>query len=73
MMPACESAGLVIVGDWVTLPAAPLIGQGFGETEIEHLDGAVRTELDVRGLQVAMDDPLRMRRVERVGDLARDR
>ena len=29
--------------------------------------------LDVRGLQIAMDDPLLVRRLERLGDLLRDR
>jgi hypothetical protein len=33
----------------------------------------VRRQSDVRGLQIAMDDPLLVRRLERVGDLPRDR
>src|SRR4030095_13869979 len=47
--------------------------EGLGEPEVEHLDVAVRRQLDVRGLQVAMDDPLLVRRFERLGDLTRDR
>ena len=47
-------------------------GERFGETEIEHLDGAIRPHLDVGGLEITMHDPLLMRRLERVGDLLRD-
>ena len=46
---------------------------GFGETEVQDLHGAVGPDLDVRGLQIAMDDPLLVRRFERLGDLPRDR
>ena len=44
----------------------------LGEAEVEDLDLAVRRELDVRGLQVAVDDPLLVRRLEGLGDLAGD-
>ena len=40
------------------------------EPEVEHLDGAVVTHLDVAGLQIAVDDPLTVRRLQRVGDLS---
>ena len=40
--------------------------------EVQHLHD-LRRELDVRGLEVAMDDAALVRRVERVGDLPRDR
>ena len=43
------------------------------EPEVEHLHHAVRRDLDVRGLQVAVDDPFFVRGLERLGDLARDR
>ena len=69
MTPNCVSAGLVIVGDCVTLAVDMLTRHGFGEAKIQHLDGAVRPDLDVGGLQVPVDDSLRMGRVERVGDL----
>jgi hypothetical protein len=47
--------------------------QRFGEAEVEHLDGAVFTHLDVRRFQVAVDDRLLVRRLERLGNLFRDR
>ena len=43
------------------------------EAEIEHLHGPVRADLDVGRLEIAMDDALLVRRVERLGDLPRDR
>ena len=43
------------------------------QPEVEHLHHAVRRDLDVRGLQVAVDDPFLVRGLERVGDLPRDR
>src|SRR4029079_6786486 len=42
------------------------------ETEIEDFDSAVRRHLDVVWLEIAMDDPLVVRRLEGVGDLSRD-
>ena len=44
----------------------------FGEPEVEHFNSAVGAQLDVGGLQVPVDDPLRVRRVERIGDLRGD-
>ena len=46
--------------------------QRLRQPEVEHLHGAVGADLDVRGLQVAMDDALLVRRFQRVGDLLRD-
>ena len=43
------------------------------ETEVEHLDRAVGPHLDVRRLQIAMDDAVLVRGLEGVGDLPRDR
>ena len=43
------------------------------QPEVEHLDGVVGGDLDVRRFQIAVDDALFMRRFERVGDLASDR
>ena len=42
------------------------------QAEVEHLHGAVRRDLDVGRLQVAVDDAVLVRRFERFGDLARD-
>ena len=45
----------------------------LGQAEIEHLDGAVAAELDVRRFQIAMDDAGLVRGFEGVGHLFRDR
>ena len=42
------------------------------QAEVEHLDSAVGPQLDVRGLQVAVDDSLLVRGFERLGDLTAD-
>ena len=42
------------------------------ESEVEDFDDAVRAELDVGGLEVAMDDALVVRGFEGFSDLARD-
>ena len=42
-----------------------------GEAEIENLDRAVLANLDVPGLQIAMDDPLAVCSFEGPGDLPR--
>ena len=50
-------------------------GRGFhrlGQPEVEHLHGAVRPHFDVRGLEIAMNDALLVRRFERLGDLPGD-
>ena len=44
----------------------------LGEAEVEHFDGALGSDLDVGGLEVAVDDALLVRRLERRGDLERD-
>ena len=46
---------------------------GLGEAEVEDLDLAVRRQLDVGGLEVAVDDALLVGALERLGDLLRDR
>ncbi len=55
--------------------AGGVLGIGLprlGEPEVEDLDLAVGRDHDVRRLQVAMDDPLGVGRLESVGDLQRD-
>ena len=47
--------------------------ESLREPEVEDFDLPVRRDLDVGGLQVAMHDPLLVRRLERVGNLVRDR
>jgi hypothetical protein len=44
----------------------------LGEPEVEHLHLLVRRDLHVGRLQIAMDDPFLVRRLERLGDLQRD-
>jgi hypothetical protein len=39
------------------------------QPKVEHLHDAVARELDVGGFQIAMDDPLLVRRFEGFGDL----
>ena len=53
--------------------ARALVFERFRESVVEHLHCAVFLELDVCGLQVAVDDPRRMACFERLRDLLRDR
>jgi hypothetical protein len=46
---------------------------GFGEAEIEHLDAVARGERDVRGLQIAVNDPSFVGRFERLRNLPGNR
>ena len=65
--------GVVIVGDCVTMAPPRRSGSSsLGQAEVEHLDRAVGRDLDVGRLQVAMDDALLVRRLERLGDLPGD-
>ena len=47
-------------------------GHGLGEAEVEDLDRAVGADLDVRGLEITMNDALLMRGFQRFRDLSRD-
>ena len=49
------------------------IVQCFGQSEIENFHRAVNADLDIRRLQIAMDDPLLVRCFEAVRDLPGDR
>ena len=73
-MPICV-ARAVSVGEFIGVrrSTAPAGIHRFRETEVQHLHRAVGADLDVRGLQIAMDDALLVRGFERVGDLLRDR
>ena len=46
--------------------ARVLVGRGLGEPKIKNLGAAARQE-NVRRLDVAMDDPVAVRAVERIG------
>ena len=80
MMPALVAiAGDVIVGDCDraaldrALPMRRPSLQRLRQTEVEHLHRAVLRQLDVGGLQIAVDDAALVRGLERRGDLTRDR
>ena len=49
------------------------LAERLREAEVQHLHRAVGPQLDVRGLQIAMNDALLVRGFERLGNLPRDR
>ena len=61
----------VIVGDCVksAVPTSPVAT--LRQTKVEHFDDAVGRDLDVRRLQIAVDDALLVRGFERIRYLAR--
>ncbi len=74
MTPSCVGAGgqsgrLRRIG----VAAAHVSVQRLGQAEVQDLDDAVAGDLDVGRLQVAMDDAALVRRLERFGDLQRNR
>ena len=46
--------------------------QCLRQTEVQHLHDAIGAQLDVGGLEIAVDDPLFVRRFEGFGNLLRD-
>ena len=63
----------VSVGDCIGSADGRCVGiDRFGEAEVQDFDCAVRTQLDVGRLQVAVDDADLMRGFERLGDLTGD-
>ncbi len=44
--------------------------ESLGETKVQYLDLTLGCDLDVGRLQIPMDDPLPVRRLQRLGDLA---
>ena len=72
-MPVCVMAGVVSVGDWDTFGDEPAVGSiAFASPKSSTFTVPSARHLDVRGLEIAMDDPLLVRRLERFGDLFRD-
>ncbi len=63
----------VTVGDCVRSAVAASPDASLREPEVEHLHHALRRHLDVGRLEVAVDDALLVRRVERLGHVARIR
>ena len=73
IIPACVIAGVVIVGDCDTFGADRRRGSiAFASPKSSTFTVPSGAHLDVRGLEIAMDDPLLVRRFERLGDLLRD-
>ena len=70
--PACVAWAVRVGEFWTSAAEAPDRVHRLGEAEVEDLDLPVGRELDVGGLEVAVDDPLLVRRLERLGDLPRD-
>ena len=74
IMPACVIAGVVMVGDCDMLGddarPAPIALASPKSSTLTVPSGA---HLDIGGLEIAMDDPLLVRRLERFGDLPGDR
>jgi hypothetical protein len=67
-------AGVVMVGDWLR-PSAIRAAEPEGsprQSKVQHFHGPVGPDLDVRGLQIAVDDALFVRRFKGLGDLCRD-
>ena len=50
----------------------PLRLDRFGETKVEHLHGAASRQRDVGRLQIPMNDPFLVSRLERLDNLQRD-
>ena len=71
-MPAAVACG-VMVGDSERLAIAGVALPRLGEPEIEDLDDPVVGELDVGRFEIAVDDARFVGRLERLGDLSRDR
>ncbi len=71
--PSLRRARRSCVGEFVGLRARRRRRvERLRQPEVQHLDDAVVADLDVRRLQIAMDDALLVRRFERVGDLPGD-
>ena len=69
-MPACAS-GDVIVGELIGVGQAARAGiDRLGQTEVENLDRAVRSQLDVGRLQIPVNDAGVVRGFKRLGNLA---
>ena len=74
IMPSCVIAGDVMVAPVALRALRPLRDlRELREPEVQHLHRAIRADLHIARLQVAMDDAFLVRRLERLGDLPRDR
>ena len=68
-MPLFVRSLLAVLAVGISVSAGDLVHGLLGQTEIEQLGLAAFGHEDVRRLDVAVDDLLRMGRVQRVGDL----
>ena len=68
-MPSCVPP-TVIVGD-CEIGCRRVARCRLGETKVEDFHDAIRGDLDIGGLQIAVDDSLFVRRLERVCNLPR--
>ena len=66
-------ARIVSVGECADRRPPASLDQRLGQAEIQHLHAPVGRDLDVRRLEIAMDDALFVRVLQRLGDLPRDR
>ena len=67
-------AGVIVVGDAVTLADVGNAGSSaLARPKSSTFHRAIGPQTDVCRLQIPMDDPLLVRRFERLGDLSRDR
>ena len=65
-------AAVVIAGEFIAF--APIVEAGcidFARPKSSYFNRAVTSHLDVRGLQIPMDDPMPVRHFERVRELLR--
>ena len=53
--------------------AGSVLGPNLRQPEVEHFHVAPSGQHDIRGLDIAMRDPLGVRRHQRIGDLLADR
>ena len=61
-----------MVGESARFAGSPGGLNRLGQSEVEHLDGAVGPDLDVRRFQIAMNDPRVVRGFEGIDDLPGD-
>ena len=73
MMPMRVAAGLVRVGDCELSDVSRRRIEDLRQAEVEHFHRPVSTHFDIRGLQVAVNDPVIVGRFERFRDLPGDR
>ena len=69
---ADQFAGTRAVATSMVIASAATAADALRDAEVHHLDVPVGADHHVGGLQIPMDDPPRVREVQRVGDFGRD-